>query len=795
MKKLNIILSGLLFLIISMAVSCENGITSPPPTGEDEVPQKVLGLRISEAGETYVKLVWNAVSGVDGYNIYRKGIYDAEYVETGSSQVNSFRDDVSSGEYYYKVAAYNEAGEGDWSLLVKGGPIIDLSDIGGPRPSASDLWARAVRLAWAPVEGASEYDVYRSGSETGTFTYRKTIKTAGTVDTGLAPETVYYYKIVPRNSGSEGIPGPAGSAETEAETVVRTKNFFGIHTMTESADNLDEQLDWAHEMVGDGGYIKQMFYNISKTTDSPTSFWINFINGVYERNMIPVIRLSGVFGDGFQYKPATDDGLAPTGPESYSQIAEAYRKIVSKLPLVPGIPLIIEIWNEPNLDNEWSLDADHREADPTEYAYFLKASYDAVKSIGDVRIKVINGACSPGGNYNDRDFVHDMFATVPESRDAFDYWSVHPYPGDTAPWINNHDMGTESQWDIIDSYIPQKMEIEAAGRSGVKFIITETGYVSDLDDPRYMGSAPHISPQMAGDYTALAFSDFWSQWEEILAVCPFHMYDPYLRGWEDRAFISQDKVKQPVYYSVKESRESFAFTYSPDPLYAGLPAVNLYGSDPDNLALGDDVTVFTSSSIDNWGWSQAYINDGIDFGIGWTSDGENLDSEEDSSHFSLLPEWIAYDFGGTSLISSVQLAPRTGDEEACLHFPQSVQIEVTDDVIPPRLPKGSMTDEQYNAYKLEYTAEVDALNWTTVVTSAEADAVFAPYSVTDGTAPRKIDDEWTEVQQDGEIIPDGVITLDFGTPVTAGAVRIHILKKTNHGYGGYHAQLSEIKVY
>ena len=82
---------------------------------------------------------------------------------------------------------------------------------GGGVPSApTGIWAQAtssdrIDIFWNPVSGAERYNVYRSYSSDGDYTYTGYIDAAytGTWDDTLSPETVYYFKVSAENSNGE----------------------------------------------------------------------------------------------------------------------------------------------------------------------------------------------------------------------------------------------------------------------------------------------------------------------------------------------------------------------------------------------------------------------------------------------------------------------------------------------------------------------------------------------------------------------------------------------------------------
>jgi len=286
-------------------------------------------------------------------------------------------------------------------------------------------------------------------------------------------------------------------------------NPYGVHLLLSdlSAPNLDKYLTWAKNLVGKHGYVKQLFLPVIPQTTGAAPDWKLFVQKCYEYDLIPVVRLCSSISDGGVWqKPVAD------GPNNYHSIAEAIKKVVADLPRYDDHPLYIEVFNEPNNHYEWS-----GKSDPVEYGHFFVQVAKAIHSIGDPRIKVMNGALSPGGSYDNLKFIDVMCREVPGFIDSFDVWASHPYPIG-PPQINRHN-GTLAQkkWQYgIDGYLAELDVLAKYGRKDVKVMLTDTGYSLTAEGEDFLA-----------DRTLRAFRDCWSQWPEVLAVLPFTFNDPY----------------------------------------------------------------------------------------------------------------------------------------------------------------------------------------------------------------------------------------------------------------------------
>ncbi|PWH13511.1 MAG: hypothetical protein DDG58_13975, partial [Ardenticatenia bacterium] len=307
----------------------------------------------------------------------------------------------------------------------------------------------------------------------------------------------------------------------------------GIHTMAQDLcipEFIDLHLDQALHLVGSGGYVTQLFYGITAATAGPDACAIYFVNAAYNRNLVPILRLQGRFvSPGIWEKP--DPG--PAG--DYAAVAQGFARYVAGLPRRDTHPLYIVVWNEPNLWIEWG-----GAPNAGEYARFFTAVSRAIRRLGDPRIRIVNGAVSPGSGH--LNFIRSMLA-VPGFVYAFDAWASHCYPYNHPPWYNNHSRNARYGEYAIDCYLLEKREIERYGRSGFKFLITETGY--ELGDATFAFEGfPSIDERNRADYMAEAFSRWWPSWPEVIAATPFQLGDPW-SGWERYDWIDYSVSLNP----------------------------------------------------------------------------------------------------------------------------------------------------------------------------------------------------------------------------------------------------------
>jgi uncharacterized repeat protein (TIGR01451 family) len=353
----------------------------------------------------------------------------------------------------------------------------------------------------AAVEALAVSDTLPSG-----FTYR-----AGTARVTVNGVTVSSANptISGRTLTWDGLRLPSG----------RTDRVYGIHTFVQRRTELDYinyQLNRSVELMGSGAYVTQLFDWIEPSWHGPPNWMRDFVGRAYDRWLTPVVRLAGPRGT-YWIKPKPDlDG-------SYTTWAQAFKRVVEALPRRDDHWLYVQIWNEPNLNEEWE-----GQANPTEYARFLVDAAAAIRSINDPRIVILNAPLSPGGEYYYLNYLEDMLRTVPAALWAFDTWATHPYPGNRPPEYNIHNGTASDDWASIDLYQRELEVLARHGRSGVKVLLTESGYaLGNAYDVAY----PPISEANRAEYIQRAFRDHWSAWPEVVAVCPYELVDPEEQWW------------------------------------------------------------------------------------------------------------------------------------------------------------------------------------------------------------------------------------------------------------------------
>jgi hypothetical protein len=304
-------------------------------------------------------------------------------------------------------------------------------------------------------------------------------------------------------------------------------NVYGINTMTSGAlDDTQKQLNWAKALTGQNGHVKQLFYSITQSTTGPSQAAKDYVNEAYKRGLDPVLRLEGNYDQSTGWVKPVPDGTG-TAATKYTKVAAGFKKFVSGLPRVTGRTLFIEVWNEPNLNHEWSGAANVKE-----YSRFFVDTAAAIHAIGDSRIKVLNAGLSPGGDIDNLQFIQQAITADSKFKTSYDVWAAHPYARNVPPEINLHNKtAPANSRDTIDSYLLELNVLKNNGvnTTSVKVLATEAGY--RLYDSWY-SQYPAIDDAKQADYTKRAFENYWSKWPELISVMPFQLSDGQGTWWD-----------------------------------------------------------------------------------------------------------------------------------------------------------------------------------------------------------------------------------------------------------------------
>jgi len=166
------------------------------------------------AGASSITVSWNFLSGISSYSVYRSTTSGGPYSLVYTGAALSFIDSTvaSSTGYYYVVAGnFSDATQTQYSSEVSG--MLTGSNI----PSGLTVittTGSSVQLAWAKVNSATSYKVYKGTSLTGPFTTPQSTTNTTLSYAGLNGQTKYYFVVTATVSGAESGHSSAISATT-----------------------------------------------------------------------------------------------------------------------------------------------------------------------------------------------------------------------------------------------------------------------------------------------------------------------------------------------------------------------------------------------------------------------------------------------------------------------------------------------------------------------------------------------------------------------------------------------------
>ena len=155
-----------------------------------------------------ISLTWTTSSyNITGYTIYRSEDSGKTYVMALSGYYTSAFDSVASGQLiYYKISAYNVAGEGPATLPISAKRFA-------PATPASFAFTTPgpnyIALMWSLSYGATGYTIFRALSPTAQFTQLAQSAGETYADYEVQSGTVYYYKVAAFNPAGESAPSAA----------------------------------------------------------------------------------------------------------------------------------------------------------------------------------------------------------------------------------------------------------------------------------------------------------------------------------------------------------------------------------------------------------------------------------------------------------------------------------------------------------------------------------------------------------------------------------------------------------
>lgn len=182
-----------------------------------DAPANVTAIPI-DASKILVR--WEAAAGAEGYHVFRSTTQNGVYALAGETASTAFLDTNLASEttYFYQVAAYDADGDGPRSASA--GATTAAAPAAPQNLTAAAAGPTQINTVWEAVAGAVRYNVYRSTTADGPYELVGLTAAPSYTDTGLRPDTVYYYRVSAVAGDIESALSNLATAATDADLPV-----------------------------------------------------------------------------------------------------------------------------------------------------------------------------------------------------------------------------------------------------------------------------------------------------------------------------------------------------------------------------------------------------------------------------------------------------------------------------------------------------------------------------------------------------------------------------------------------
>lgn len=143
-------------------------------------------------------LSWNSVSNASYYEIYRSTSADGAYTKIKATTGTSTSDtNLSAGtRYYYKIRTIRD--QDGVTYLGNFSDTVAAVTLATPTITDVSLSGTGITISWSKASGADRYNIYRSESATGSYTYLTSVLgSLNYTDAAVQTGKTYYYKVRP----------------------------------------------------------------------------------------------------------------------------------------------------------------------------------------------------------------------------------------------------------------------------------------------------------------------------------------------------------------------------------------------------------------------------------------------------------------------------------------------------------------------------------------------------------------------------------------------------------------------
>ena len=185
----------------SAGASANSSLVSATPTVAVAAPAIPTGLS-AVPGSGQVGLTWQASIGATGYQVKRGTSSAGPFTQVGNPVGTTFTDiGLTNGTaYFYVVAAVNAASASANSASVAASPVAVVLAPAAPTALGSTAGNTQVTLSWTASSGATSYQVKRSTTTGGAYSFVGTATTTAFTDGGLTNGVTYFYVVAALNA-------------------------------------------------------------------------------------------------------------------------------------------------------------------------------------------------------------------------------------------------------------------------------------------------------------------------------------------------------------------------------------------------------------------------------------------------------------------------------------------------------------------------------------------------------------------------------------------------------------------
>ena len=190
----------------SIEESVEGNATTPPQNSELnddlsieantlEAPTNVVA---AKTATTTIRVTWGSVEGATHYDLFRMDTSAQTLIKVARISSTVYTDaQLTTGRSYtyHVVSAATEKEAELLSLPSLESNTVALALQQPQNVTVSNVDVTKLRIAWDPVVNATQYTLYRSTAQNGTYKKVTTLTDTKYTNTGLAKGTIYYYKV------------------------------------------------------------------------------------------------------------------------------------------------------------------------------------------------------------------------------------------------------------------------------------------------------------------------------------------------------------------------------------------------------------------------------------------------------------------------------------------------------------------------------------------------------------------------------------------------------------------------